>query len=48
MGRNTVFVVTIILAVVVLVFGYQLYKERHETSLLEINVGGKAISVETR
>jgi hypothetical protein len=45
---NAVYLVTITLAIIVLVFGYQRYQERHEASGLEINVGGKTISIETR
>ena len=48
MALNAVYLVTITLAVVVLVFGYERYQERHETSGVEINVGGKSISIETK
>ena len=48
MTRNGIYVFTTILTVVILVLGYQLYQERHETSGLQINVGGKTISIETR
>jgi hypothetical protein len=48
MALNAVYLVTITLAVVVLVFGYQRYQERHEASGIQINVGGKTISIETR
>ena len=48
MALNAVYLVAITLAVVLLVFGFQLYQERHETSSLQINVGGKSISIETR
>ena len=48
MPRNAVYLVTIILALVILVFGYEWYQERHETSSLRINVGGKIIEIETR
>lgn len=48
MTLNAVYLVAITLAVILLVFGYELYQERRETSGLQINVGGKIISIETR
>ena len=48
MARNAVFLVTITLTIVVLVFSYQLYQERHETSSLQLDVGGKTISIEAK
>ncbi len=45
MALNALYLVTITLAIAILVFGYQSYQARHETSL-QINVGGKTISIE--
>jgi predicted negative regulator of RcsB-dependent stress response len=47
MARNAVFLVAITLTIVVLVFSYQLYQERQESSL-RLDVGGKTISIEAR
>jgi hypothetical protein len=48
MTRNSIYLLTTIVAIVTLVLSYQLYQERHKTSSIEINVGGRSISIEKR
>ncbi len=48
MNRNTLYLIIGVLAVSVVVFGYQLYKERQKPAGIEINVGKGGISIEKR
>ncbi len=48
MNRNVLYLVIGALAVATAVFGYQLYQERHKTTGIEINVGGRGISIEKK
>ena len=48
MNRNTLYVVIGALAVVAVVFGYQLYQERHKPSGVEISIGERGISIEKK
>ena len=48
MNRNILYIVIGALAVVVGVFGYQLYQERQKSSGIEINVGKGGISIEKK
>jgi len=48
MNRNFLYLVTGVLAVAVVVFGYQLYQERQKTTGIEINVGKSGISIEKK
>ena len=44
MNRNTIYFIGGLLAVAVLVLGYQLYQERHKSGI-EISVGSNSISM---
>jgi hypothetical protein len=46
--RNVLYLVIGVLAVAVVVFGYQLYQERQKTTGIEINVGKGGISIEKK
>lgn len=46
--RNILYLVIGVLAVAVVVFGYQLYQERQKTTGIEINVGKGGISIEKK
>lgn len=48
MNRNTLYAIIGVLALTAVVFGYQLYQERHKTTSIEINVGKSGISIEKR
>lgn len=48
MNRNVLYVVVGVLAVAVLVLGYQFYQERQKPSGIQIQVGDGGISVETK
>jgi predicted negative regulator of RcsB-dependent stress response len=48
MKRNALYLVIGGLAVVAVVFGYQLYQERQKTTGIEISVGKSGISVEKK
>jgi hypothetical protein len=48
MDRNILYLVIAALAVVAVVFGYQLYQERQKTTGIEINVGQHGISIEKK
>jgi hypothetical protein len=45
MNRNVSYLVIGALAVVAVVFGYQLYQERQKTTGVEISVGDRGISI---
>jgi len=47
MNRNVLYIVIGVLAVVVLVLGYQYYQERQKPSGIDIKVGEGGISIET-
>jgi hypothetical protein len=48
-SRNPNFVYLIIGALVVIaIFGYQLYRERHNTTGIEINVGERGVSIQKK
>ncbi len=47
MNRNTLTLLVCVLAVVAIIFGYQLYQERHKTGV-EISVGDHGISIEKK
>jgi len=48
MYRNVFYLAIGALAVAAVVFGYQYYQERHKTTGIEINVGERGISIETK
>ncbi len=48
MNRNTTYLIIGVLAVAVVVFGYQLYQERHKTASVEISIGNRGISIEKK
>ena len=48
MNRNTTYLIIGVLAVVVVVFGYQLYQERHKPGGVEISIGERGISIEKK
>jgi len=48
MNRNTLYVVIGALAVVTVIFGYQLYQERHKPGGVEISIGERGISIEKK
>jgi len=49
MNRNNYFYIAIgTLAIVAIVFGYQLYQERQKTDSFEINLGKGGISIEKK
>ena len=48
MNRNALYLVIGGLAVVAVVFGYQLYQEQQKTTGIEINVGKSGISIEKK
>lgn len=48
MNRNVLYLVIGVLAVVVAVVGYQLYKERQKPTGIEISVGKGGISIEEK
>jgi predicted negative regulator of RcsB-dependent stress response len=48
MNRNALYVAIAALAIVAVVFGYQLYQERQKTTGIEISVGKTGISIEQK
>ena len=48
MSRNLLYLVMGALIVVLVVLGYRFYEERQKTSGIEIEVGKRSISVETK
>lgn len=48
MNRNVIYLVIGALAVTSVVLGYQLYQERQKTNGVEINIGGRGISIEKK
>jgi hypothetical protein len=48
MNRNVLYLVIAALVVATVVFSHQLYQERQKTTGIEINVGERGISVETK
>ena len=48
MNRNVLYLAIGALAVVAVVFGYQLYQERQRTHGIEINVGKSGVSIEQK
>jgi predicted negative regulator of RcsB-dependent stress response len=48
MNRNLLYLLVGALIVVVVVVGYLFYQERQKTSGIEIDVGKRSISVETK
>ena len=48
MSRNLLYLVVGALAVVAMVLGYQVYRERQKTTGVEINIGEHGISIETK
>jgi uncharacterized membrane protein YuzA (DUF378 family) len=48
MSRNVLYLIIGVLAIAVVVFGYQLYQERQKTTNIEINVGKSGISIEKK
>jgi len=48
MNRNILYLVIGALAVVVMVLGYQFYRERQRTTGVEINIGERGISIEKK
>jgi predicted negative regulator of RcsB-dependent stress response len=47
-NRNVLYLVIGALAVATVVFGYQLYQERHKAAGIEIDVGKSGISIEKK
>lgn len=48
MSRNLLYLVVGALAVVAMVLGYQVYRERQKTTGVEINIGEHGISIEKK
>ena len=48
MNRNGLYPAIGVLAVVAVIFGYQLYQDRQKTAGVEINVGRTGISIEKK
>ncbi len=48
MSRNMLYLVIGALAVVAVVLGYQVYRERQKTAGVEINIGQHGISIEKK
>ena len=48
MNRNLLYLVIGVLAVVVVVGGYQFYQERQKTSGVDISVGNGGVSIQTK
>jgi hypothetical protein len=48
MNRNALYLIIGALAVVAVIFGYQLYQDRQKTTGVEINVGRTGISIEKK
>ena len=48
MNRNILYLFIGVPVVVAVVFGYQLYQERQQTTGIEINVGKSGISIEKK
>ena len=48
MNRNILYLVIGALAVVAVVFGYQIYQERQKTTGVEISIGERGISIEKK
>ena len=48
MNRNLLYLVIGVLALAAVVFGYQLYRERQQTTGIEINIGERGISIEKK
>lgn len=48
MNRNILFLVIGALAVVAVVLGYQVYRERQKTTGVEISIGERGISIEKK
>jgi predicted negative regulator of RcsB-dependent stress response len=48
MNRNVSYIVIGALALVAVVFGYQLYQERQKTTGVEISIGDRGISIEKK
>ena len=48
MNRNVLYIAIGVLAVVILVLGYLYYQERQKTSSIEIKLGEKGLSIETK
>ena len=48
MNRNVLYLVIGGLAIVTMVLGYQLYRERQKTTGIEINIGERGISIEKK
>ena len=47
-NRNTLYLIVGVLAVAVVVLGYQLYQDRKEPQGMQINVGPGGISIEKK
>jgi predicted negative regulator of RcsB-dependent stress response len=48
MNRNILYLVIGVLAVVVVVLGYQFYQERQKTTGVEISIGERGTSIEKK
>ena len=48
MNRNVLYLLIGVLAIVIVVIGYQLYQERQKTTGIEISVGKAGISIEKK
>jgi hypothetical protein len=48
MNRNTVTLIIGVLAVAIVVLGYQLYQERQKPKGVEISIGGGGISIDKK
>ncbi|MEP7031109.1 MAG: hypothetical protein ABI830_09275 [Pseudolabrys sp.] len=48
MNRNNATIVIVLLAIVAVVLGYQLYQERKEPKGVEISIGNHGISIEKK
>ena len=48
MNRNVITLVIAVLAVATVVLGYQLYQERQQKSGIDIRIGDRGISIDTK
>jgi len=48
MNRNVITLIIGVLAIAIVVLGYQLYQERHQKSGVDISIGDRGISIEKK
>ena len=48
LSRNTLYLIVCVLAIVVVVIGYQLYQDRKKPEGVQINIGEKGITIQKK